>query len=34
VLSLPVSNPARATQRIDEAVAKLFTKYPPQSSST
>jgi hypothetical protein len=33
VLSLPVSNPDRATQRIDGAVAKLFAKYPPQSSA-
>jgi hypothetical protein len=32
VLSLPVGNPASATQKIDGAVAKLFAKYPPQSS--
>jgi hypothetical protein len=31
-LSLPVGNPVRATQDIDAAVAKLFAKYPPQSS--
>lgn len=33
VLSLPVSDPAHATQRIDGAVAKLFAKYPPQSAA-
>jgi hypothetical protein len=32
VVNLPVTNPVRATQQIDAAVAKLFTKYPPQSS--
>jgi hypothetical protein len=32
VLSLPVTNPANATQKVDAAVAKLFTRYPPQSS--
>jgi hypothetical protein len=32
VLSLPVGNPTSATQKIDSAVAKLFAKYPPQSS--
>jgi hypothetical protein len=32
VLSLPVSNPAHATEQIDGAVAKLFAKYPPQSA--
>jgi Domain of unknown function (DUF4136) len=31
-VNLPVTNPVRATQQIDAAVAKLFTKYPPQSS--
>jgi hypothetical protein len=30
VVSLPVSDPVRATRQIDEAVAKLFAKYPPQ----
>lgn len=30
-VSLPVSNPVSATQEIDEAVAKLFAKYPPSS---
>jgi uncharacterized protein DUF4136 len=32
VVSLPVGNPVSATKQIDEAVAKLFTKYPPKSS--
>ena len=32
VVNLPVGNPVRATKQIDGAVAKLFTKYPPQSS--
>ena len=32
VVNLPVTNPVRATQQIDAAVAKLFAKYPPQSS--
>jgi hypothetical protein len=32
VVNLPVTNPVSATQKIDAAVAKLFTKYPPQSS--
>jgi uncharacterized protein DUF4136 len=32
VVSLPVENPIKATQQVDEAVAKMFTKYPPQSS--
>jgi len=32
VVSLPVGNPVSATQQIDGAVAKLFAKYPPQSS--
>jgi hypothetical protein len=32
VVNLPVTNPVRATQHIDAAVAQLFTKYPPQSS--
>jgi hypothetical protein len=31
VVSLPVGNPVSATRQIDGAVAKLFTKYPPQS---
>jgi uncharacterized protein DUF4136 len=31
-VSLPVSNPVRATKDVDAAVAKLFTKYPPQST--
>jgi hypothetical protein len=34
VVSLPVGDPASATRQIDEAVAKLFTKYPPSSSNT
>jgi hypothetical protein len=29
VLSLPVSNPKSATKDINQAVAKIFTKYPP-----
>ena len=33
VVNLPVTNPDRATQQIDAAVAKLFAKYPPQSSA-
>lgn len=32
VVSLPVADPLRATRQIDEAVAKLFAKYPPQAS--
>jgi hypothetical protein len=32
VVSLPVKDPLRATRQIDDAVAKLFEKYPPQSS--
>ena len=32
VVNLPVGNPVSATQQIDGAVAKLFAKYPPQSS--
>jgi hypothetical protein len=32
VVSLPVENPLSATYDIDTAVAKLFAKYPPQSS--
>jgi hypothetical protein len=31
-LSLPVDNPSGATKDIDGAVAKLFAKYPPQTS--
>ena len=31
VLPLPVSSPNGATQKIDGAVAKLFTKYPPRA---
>jgi hypothetical protein len=30
VVNLPVSDPLRATRQIDDAVAKLFAKYPPQ----
>ncbi|HEX2248770.1 MAG TPA: DUF4136 domain-containing protein, partial [Gemmatimonadales bacterium] len=29
VLSLPVTNPKNATKDINQAVAKIFTKYPP-----
>jgi uncharacterized protein DUF4136 len=32
VVNIPVNNPAKATKAVDAAVAKLFTKYPPQSS--
>jgi hypothetical protein len=32
VIDLPVNNPAKATRSIDEAVSKIFAKYPPQSS--
>lgn len=31
-VSLPVGNPVSATEAIDGAVAKLFSKYPPLSS--
>jgi Domain of unknown function (DUF4136) len=31
-VSLPVGNPVGATKQIDGAVAKLFAKYPPQTS--
>ena len=32
VVNLPVDNPVRATQEVDAAVTKLFTKYPPQTA--
>jgi hypothetical protein len=32
VVTLPVNDPLRATRQIDDAVAKLFEKYPPQSA--
>jgi hypothetical protein len=32
VVRLPVENSATATEKVDKAVAKLFAKYPPQSS--
>jgi hypothetical protein len=32
VVSLPIGNPVTATKQIDEAVAKLFSKYPPPPS--
>jgi hypothetical protein len=32
VVNLPVENPVRATQEIDDAVGKLFAKYPPRTS--
>jgi hypothetical protein len=32
-LSLPVGDPAQATQKIDHAVAQMFAKYPPQSKA-
>jgi len=31
VVSLPVGDPAKATRRVDEAVAKMFANYPPRS---
>ena len=31
VLPLPVSSPTGATKKIDTAVAKLFTKFPPMA---
>src|SRR5262245_3473708 len=33
VLSLPVSDPVKATQRIDQAVARLLAKYPSQAAA-
>jgi hypothetical protein len=30
VVDLPVSDPLRATRQVNDAVAKLFAKYPPQ----
>lgn len=30
VLSLPVTSPKNATKDINQAVAKIFTKYPPE----
>jgi hypothetical protein len=33
VVSLPVSDPLRATRQIDAAVTKLFAKYPPSSGA-
>jgi hypothetical protein len=32
VVGLPVNDPVRATQDVDAAVAKLFTKYPPRTT--
>jgi hypothetical protein len=32
VVDLPVRDPVRATRQIDAAVAKLFAKFPPNSS--
>lgn len=32
VVNLPVGNPIKATKQIDGAVAKMFAKYPPQST--
>ena len=31
VVNLPVSDPDRATRQINDAVAKLFAKFPPQT---
>lgn len=31
VVNLPVSDPSRATHQINDAVAKLFEKFPPQT---
>jgi len=33
VLSLPVNDPAKATQRIDQAVAKILSRYPSRSTA-
>ncbi len=33
VIDLPVGDPAKATRRIDEAVAKILAKYPPRSTA-
>jgi hypothetical protein len=33
VVSLPVGDPAKATRRVDEAVAKMFANYPPPSAT-
>ena len=33
VLSLPVSDPAKATRSIDDAVASILAKYPPPSKT-
>ena len=33
VVSLPVGNPIQATRQIDNAVAQLFTKYPPPATA-
>ena len=33
VVSLPVDNPSGTTQKIDAAVAKLFSKYPAQAAA-
>jgi len=30
VLSLPITNPKNATKDINQAVARIFTKYPPE----
>ena len=32
-IALPVNNPSGTTQKIDAAVAKLFTKYPVQATA-
>jgi len=34
VLSLPVNDPVKATQRIDRAVAKMLAKYPSRSTAS
>lgn len=31
-IGLPVNNPAKATRSIDEAVGKIFAKYPPPAA--
>lgn len=33
VLGLPVSDPAKATRQVDQAVGKILAKYPPPSAS-
>jgi len=34
VVRLPVGDPAKATRSVDQAVAKMFAKYPPPATTT